>query len=265
MAMVNVGKQLKKAREALKLTLKDAEEVTKIRGDFLAAFEDGDGDIPLPEVYQRGFLRIYAEFLHLNPDQIVPQVDGKEKDHGLAISNERPMALAGEMDPPTVEKPEVPENAGGVQGNHQPRTPLHVILWENLRKKVCERQWQIRIGSIATVIVLGFLLLKFIPRKGNALEELLDRNPVEVIAMEDVQSKRITLTASDSVQVLVRDKNTKENLFSGTLKKGESRHIDYYDNVQISFSNGSALSVHRGDGKDIKTKNEGIGWMEVNY
>jgi hypothetical protein len=88
---------------------------------------------------------------------------------------------------------------------------------------------------------------------------------VEVIAVEDVPSKRITLTAADNVQVLVRDKTTKENLFSGTIKRGESRNVDYYDNVQISFSNGGALVIHRGDGKDIKPKSDGIGWMEVNY
>lgn len=66
-----VGETLQLARERKGVDLYRAERDTKIRLHYLAALEDGDWEeLPAP-VYTKGFLRNYAIYLGLEPDEIV--------------------------------------------------------------------------------------------------------------------------------------------------------------------------------------------------
>lgn len=68
-----VAQILKKKRQSLKLSLRDVEVATKIRGKYLTKFETGDySDIP-NDIYTRGFIGNYAEFLDLDPKAIIKQ------------------------------------------------------------------------------------------------------------------------------------------------------------------------------------------------
>ena len=66
-----MGETLQAARERKGVDLYRAERDTKIRLRYLAALEDGDwDDLPAP-VYTKGFLRNYAIYLGLEPDEIL--------------------------------------------------------------------------------------------------------------------------------------------------------------------------------------------------
>jgi cytoskeletal protein RodZ len=66
-----VGETLQAARERKGVDLYRAERDTKIRMRYLAALEDSDWDeLPAP-VYTKGFLRNYAIYLGLEPDEIL--------------------------------------------------------------------------------------------------------------------------------------------------------------------------------------------------
>ena len=70
----SIGQQLKKEREARYLTLEKASEVTRIRTVFLRALEADDYSA-LPSAAQgRGFLRNYAEYLDLNIDEMIAEM-----------------------------------------------------------------------------------------------------------------------------------------------------------------------------------------------
>ncbi|MDR2862326.1 MAG: helix-turn-helix domain-containing protein [Puniceicoccales bacterium] len=70
--MQSIGEKLSEARQRQGLLIREAAESTKVRGDYLEAMENNKFDlIPLAEVYRRGFLKIYAKFLHLDPDKIL--------------------------------------------------------------------------------------------------------------------------------------------------------------------------------------------------
>ncbi len=66
-----IGQKLEEARNRKGISIREAEESTKIRGDYLSAFESSSFDINLPEVYLRGFVRLYARFLDLDQDSIL--------------------------------------------------------------------------------------------------------------------------------------------------------------------------------------------------
>jgi cytoskeletal protein RodZ len=62
---------LQTAREKKGVDLSRAERDTKIRAKYLAALENGDtSQLPSP-VYTKGFLRNYALYLGLDPDEVL--------------------------------------------------------------------------------------------------------------------------------------------------------------------------------------------------
>jgi len=69
--MSSLGEDLRTAREARGLTLSDAAEHIHIRSVYLAAIEAEDWPAIGAPVYVRGFIRTYARFLGLNPEEAV--------------------------------------------------------------------------------------------------------------------------------------------------------------------------------------------------
>jgi cytoskeleton protein RodZ len=69
--MENIGEKLMEARKKAGVSLREASEATKVRSDFLAAMEDnGFDDIPLPDIYKLGFLKLYARYLKLDIEKV---------------------------------------------------------------------------------------------------------------------------------------------------------------------------------------------------
>lgn len=70
--MQNIGERLEEARKRKGLSIREAAEATKIRGDFLTAFESNRfGEVPLPDIYKRGFLKNYSTFLKLDWEKVL--------------------------------------------------------------------------------------------------------------------------------------------------------------------------------------------------
>lgn len=72
---MGLGQKLEDARNRKGISIREATESTKIRGDYLTSFEAGDFDINLPDVYLRGFVRLYARFLGMDADAIAGDLD----------------------------------------------------------------------------------------------------------------------------------------------------------------------------------------------
>lgn len=70
--MQTIGERLLDARQRRGVSIREAAEATKVRGDYLSAMENNQFEsIPLADVYRRGFLKIYARFLRLDADRVV--------------------------------------------------------------------------------------------------------------------------------------------------------------------------------------------------
>ena len=71
--MASVGQKFKAAREKKKATLSQAAVVTRLKVQHLEAMERDDfGVIPAP-AYARGFIKLYAEYLGLDPAPLVKE------------------------------------------------------------------------------------------------------------------------------------------------------------------------------------------------
>ncbi|MDK2820542.1 MAG: hypothetical protein PWP31_507 [Clostridia bacterium] len=71
--MANVGEILREARQEKAISLREAEEATKIRLKYLEALENGEYDQIPGRVYAQGFLRNYAKYLGLNVSELINQ------------------------------------------------------------------------------------------------------------------------------------------------------------------------------------------------
>jgi cytoskeletal protein RodZ len=84
--METLGIWLRQAREVKGSTVEEAEIVTRIKPRFLEALEAGDFSVfHGGEVQVRGFLRIYARYLDLSPDEVLARYDVEV--HGAAASD----------------------------------------------------------------------------------------------------------------------------------------------------------------------------------
>jgi cytoskeletal protein RodZ len=71
--MAALGERFRAAREARGLSLSDVAEQIRIRSVYLGAIEDENWTAIGAPVYTRGFLRTYARFLGLDPEEVVEE------------------------------------------------------------------------------------------------------------------------------------------------------------------------------------------------
>lgn len=69
--MQTIGERLEDARKQKGISIREAAESTKVRGEYLQKFESNHFDLGLSEIYVRGFLRTYANFLKLPAERIL--------------------------------------------------------------------------------------------------------------------------------------------------------------------------------------------------
>jgi cytoskeletal protein RodZ len=108
--MDTLGIWLRQAREGQGSTLEEAAAGTRIRARFLEALEAGDfAAFPGGDVQLRGFLRIYARYLRLPPDEVVArynaEVHGVEAAPPAAPAETRPLSPASAPTRPMTFQP----------------------------------------------------------------------------------------------------------------------------------------------------------------
>ncbi len=100
-----IGQRLKRAREYRHLTLEKAAEVTRIRLQYLQALEADDFSVMPSPVQARGFLRNYADYLGVNLEQALAELQS------AAVRPEAPQEVVfeGEVSrPSTLADPGLP-------------------------------------------------------------------------------------------------------------------------------------------------------------
>ncbi len=68
--MRELGEYLRQMRQNRGVSLEEVAEATKINLKYLRALEEGEYDILPPEVYVRGFLAAYADYLGIDPEEL---------------------------------------------------------------------------------------------------------------------------------------------------------------------------------------------------
>ncbi|MCE2992414.1 MAG: helix-turn-helix domain-containing protein [Candidatus Jidaibacter sp.] len=83
----NIGSELRKHRLAAKVSIDKVAKTLKIRKTYLQAIEKGNADLLKFDTYTIGYIKQYAEFLELNPNNYLERIKSKNPNLLPAISS----------------------------------------------------------------------------------------------------------------------------------------------------------------------------------
>ena len=258
--MQNIGERLEEARKRRGISVREAAEATKLRSDFINHFENNQFNFNLPEVYKRGFLKIYARFLNLDTESIVTDYNAIQiKSEKSPMENQKSFGLMSLSQKESAAS-KTNEDESPDQGNETPAFPN-----KNLYIKV-----GLVIAGILVIILTTILLIKALSKKNNDTQfgsnssRVSTPNATEQLPTVPTAKSEIFLIAKENVRVVVRRKADQQNIFNATIQKGQRIPIPKQNSqiLQISFSDGANLIIQK-DGKQILPETGGPGWIEL--
>lgn len=225
--MQTIGERLEEARKRKGVSIREAAETTKIRGDYLQKFEANSFDVDLPPLYVRGFLRSYARFLDIDPERIVNDFDalgGRERKPARRETRE----VFGRVDfnEPTA-KAETGEAAPNSGRSAQEQA---VIL-----------KFALLGGGALVAIIVIILLINVLFTRSPAKSSATSQGPTATVQAEAAQT--LTLTAGEATRVKVVQDLDGAVLFNGALARGETKPIKKQGKLLITVEAGKNLRM----------------------
>jgi cytoskeleton protein RodZ len=254
--MQTIGERLEEARKRKGVSIREAAEATKIRGDYLHKFENNQFDIKLPEIYVRGFLRTYSSFLKLPAEKIIndykslglaePRSRGLNRESfgrmEISVASAKP---PGRDAPPSaaapVESGAAAAPADGNPATFRPRAGASPQIDRALIVK----------GGIALVaLVLLVVLVVWGARAlggGGSASSPGTKAASGVLVPPVPGEPVITVHALAPVTVSLRlTAGEGQTLFSGRLSAGETRVVPHRGTVRVEADPPSAVELEIG-------------------
>ncbi|HQY05134.1 MAG TPA: helix-turn-helix domain-containing protein [Lacunisphaera sp.] len=225
--MQTIGERLEEARKRKGISIREAAESTKIRGDYLQKFEANIFEAGLPPLYVRGFLRSYARFLDLDPDRVVSDFDSQAGREGKSARRES-REVYGRVDfNETARATETGEPAavGGRSAQDQAVMLKFALLGG---------------GALVAVIVI-VLLFKVLFGGSPAKPTPTAQGSTATVQAEAAQT--LTLTAIDATRVKVVQDLDGAILFNGSLARAETKSFKKQGKLLITVEAGKNLRM----------------------
>jgi transcriptional regulator with XRE-family HTH domain len=260
--MQTIGERLEEARKKKGVSVREAAEATKIRGDYLQKFENNQFDIGLTDIYVRGFLKSYAAFLHLPPDRLLS--DYGDLGRGEARPRQPSREVYGRMDlsvAPSDEQPERSAQAPEAGPTEAPRHAPHMAHSPQVphvpRSHASGLPAARSISPAAVfkggILLVGVLLLLLIVWVAKSLFTSGPASPAEraqpppQAAVQPAEST-FNLIALDTVAVRVSSlsadgRSVLSVLFDGALSRGRTQTVPWPGKVWIQANPGTNLNI----------------------
>lgn len=261
------GKKLEEARVRRGISVRQASDDLKIRADFLVSFENDHGTFNMPMVYRSGFIKLYARYLKLDPEEIVNdfdsyhQIDDKknrqreDREHlGRIelISPEPSLMLNSNADFESYEEDE-----------KSPQKEFHeaqkLFTW---LKKPYVKPGLFLGGSLVALVIIAVTVNSLIQPSATEKEDLKITQAELAGSIQHV-AEQLVLLGEDNIHVVVRQEHDKQRLFAGNIDKDHPVTIMRKGPVKIHFSDGSKFTIQKPDGKTINPERNGMGWIEI--
>jgi cytoskeletal protein RodZ len=258
--MQTIGERLEEARKKKGISIREAAEATKIRGDYLSKFESNQFDINLTELYVRGFLRTYAGFLKLPADRILndyaalgrgesrPRQPNREvygrMDVSISAPEERsapePTPVA---EPPAPAAPQPSRRSPRVTRSGSTGTPPSLPIDPALVFKIAKGA-----GVVVVVILIAWgAKAIFSGNENDRASRATTSNPISSTTPPIVQSApepTINLVALDTVRVkVVTVADGRVLLPETTLVRGQIQAVPKPGPIYVTYSAGKNLQV----------------------
>lgn len=236
------GLKFTEKREALGKTIEDLASITKIRAEYLQAIERGNLEIDVPEVYLRGFIKSYAKHLRMDVDAIMAEcpIPPMEVFSSSARRREMIQKIAKQeqaIDGSTTEKNESSQSSSYSYSDTLSAQKVYNIL----------RIGGIAIGALFILITVIIIIVKLFSSSPNDARMLNEAKQYS----QKVQARSYSITATNNVKLIIRNRDTKEKVFSGTLSAGETRSFNFSAPMQMFYDKGDSLIIKKSNGEMI--------------
>ena len=239
---IMIGDTLRAEREKQNLTIKDIEKGTSIRSLYIDCIEKGEYQQLPGEVYTKGFIRNYANFLKLDADAAVKQY--MDENHPAA-------AVAAEPEENSTMREEPPKKKAAAfsTGN-------------DFRQRVetsHKRQNKLLLVLIALIVAGGAVYL-FASEGGSGVS---DKKPAQTAAQSSgaassASAKPVPEKKNDGVEVTAvftdrcwtEVKADGKIVFEGTVEKGKTESWKGREKVVITAGNAGAVELKL-NGKEL--------------
>mgnify|MGYP000144446042 CR=1 FL=1 len=267
--VVDVGSQLRAAREARGLTIEQAFKATRIKPIYLEALEANRVDALPGLVQARGFVRSYANFLGLDGEALASTLDSNRAamTPEIAHPNGSRATAALPNTPPRASTPPPPITPAPDRQVPKPRAfdlPALPRLSLNTRQDTAPASpggiptWVLVAGAVVLFVIGALLVISALTSAGNRPMPPSPAGPVNapvstdsVTASVDAPADRLatlpagpvsmTLTAQEHVWVRVSQDG--QIVFEGVLAPRDSRLYRAEEQIIVETGNAAALSI----------------------
>ncbi|WP_159884273.1 helix-turn-helix domain-containing protein [Paenibacillus puerhi] len=262
--MTDLGQLLRKARLDKKISLDDLQEVTKIRKRYLEAIEEGNYKVLPGNFYVRAFIKSYAEAVDLDPNEVVnmyqnviPQAEPEPSEP--AIRTKRTGALRNT------------ERIGKWASNIMVISFIVLILGiiyyfmsinykgtsdasEDLPKKITDKiepSGQLTASGATYQATPGGetqtppVQLPAPPPPQNEVKLAKSERGIDYYEVSGVDKLKIEVTVTGDQCWMKIDalSASREQLFEGLLKNGETKSWELADSAALRFGKASAVEI----------------------
>lgn len=236
--MQSIGERLEEARKRKGLSIREASEATKIRSDYLHKFESNQFDINLPNIYVRGFLRTYANFLKAAPEKIMNDFNGlglgetkSARQLNREVYGRMDLSVGSKMDKDGKEpqaQTAVAEPVATATEAAAPRNPATFVPPAAPQRAPIDKDLLFKGGilviGLALIVLFGVWL--FSGRSAKPAASVPATASTDVIWVKPLAGEPVlSLRASGTVNVTVVTKNDRTTLYQGTIPRGDRRDI----------------------------------------
>ena len=239
-----IGDLLRRERERQNLSIKDIEKATSIRALYIDAIEKGEYKTLPGEVYAKGFVRNYANYLELNANEIVnafneemhPQEELQES-AGSSSAEEARQEQSAERNREEYRGPKITslESYPMEKSSHGVRNALMVAV-------------AVFVVAFAALIAFGGNEEPSAPAPRAKTQTQQGQKQTEAAPKPAVDGVEVKLSFTDRcwTEVVVDGKTE----FEGTAEKGKVLTLKGKDKVRITAGNAGALHYSL-NGKDM--------------
>ncbi len=231
--MQTIGERLEEARKKKGISIREAAEATKIRGEYLQKFEGNQFEIGLTDIYTRGFLRGYANFLRIPSDRLLNDYTALRG--GEPRLRQPSREVYGRMDLAISSADERGEPQGEAQAPEPMQRPHPARFQrpgENLPKGPPIDPALVFKGGIVLVgvvlLLVAFWIIKSIAGSGPVPTSTRSTMP-PAGELAEVQTaapaSAVSIVAAEQVRIKVVRKSDGVELFQGSLQAGEHKEF----------------------------------------
>ena len=272
----SIGERLEEARKRKGISLREASEATKIRSDFLRNFEQDKFDFDLPDIYKRGFVKNYANYLKLDSQKLLTDYSalllsnpGNVKKGGSELFGSMNTEVRTASD--TAESP----SYGKISAKSPVKEPEEedAKLIQNIDSKFYIKIGLVASGALFFVFVI-FGLIKAV--LGGDEETAVEKSETETSSataesttstgqngLITTNEEPITLKATGNVYVLIKQRKDNKELVRKTLGEGEMLTFRKSGPIDILFTASEHLVIINSEGERLNPKSKGTAKITI--